>query len=158
MKTCVILLPLLLAGYSASTLAQSCATSSSIPSGHKKLGGGSATVHYDGTARVKGGQAVYVKIKNENVLGVSYILTVEEDGKPPVANCSYKAILLPKTTVILSGALFTEPPIAWKVTVAVGDESDAGVLTFEVYSTPPPESPKHFQLKFANRPLSNSID
>lgn len=116
--------------------AQNCQTAASIPAGQTKLGGGSATAHYDGTTSVKGGQAVYVKLKNENVLGVSYELTVALDATPVVANCTYKAILPPKTTAILSGAIFAEPPIAWKVTVAVGSESDAGVLTYEVYSKP----------------------
>ena len=158
MKVFVILLPLLFAMGNTLAFAQTCEVASSIPSEHKKLGSGSATVHYDGTARIKGGQAVYVKIKNENVLGVSYTLTIEEDSNPPVANCSYKAILPPKAAMILSGALFADPPIAWKITVAVGDESDAGVLTFEVYSMPPQASPKHLQLEFATKPRSNSVD
>lgn len=133
----VLLLAFLLGGLGNQiTFAQDCETPSSIPTGHKKLGGGSATVHYDGTARFKGGQSVYVKIKNENVLGVSYTLTIAPDATPEVPTCTYKASLPPRTTAILSGALFGEPPISWKVTVAVGDESDAGVLTYEVYSKP----------------------
>jgi hypothetical protein len=120
----------------ASTVAfaQTCETAKSIPTGHDKLGGGSATADYDGITKVKGGQSVYVKIKNENVLGVSYTLTIVEDTSPENPICTYKAILPPHGSVILYGALFAEPPIAWKITVAVGPESDAGVLTYEVYS------------------------
>jgi hypothetical protein len=128
------------------TFAQNCDSPSSIPTGHKKLGSGSATVHYDGTTRLKGGQSVYVKIKNDNVLGVSYTLTISPDAKPEAPVCTYKALIPPRTTVILSGALFAEPPISWKITVAVGDESDAGVLTYEVYSNPKESTPKALKL------------
>ena len=121
---------------SASTIgfAQNCEPAKSIPSGQPRVGGGTATAHYDGTTAFKGGQAVYVRVKNENVLGVAYELTIAQDTKPVVVNCTYKAILPPKTTAILSGSLFADPPISWKVTVAVGSESDAGVLTYEIYS------------------------
>lgn len=133
------LLPaILFAGFvstiSTLSFAQNCETAASVPADQTKLGGGTATAHYDGNTSVKGGQAVYVKIRNENILGVSYELTVAQDTKPVVVNCTYKAVLPPKTSAILSGALFAEPPIAWKITVAVGSESDAGVLTYEVYS------------------------
>jgi hypothetical protein len=83
---------------------------------------------------VKGDQAVYVKVTNQNVLGVSYTVTIAQNTTPTNEICSYSAILLPKTSVILSGALFREPPIGWKITVSVGDESDAGVLTYVIYS------------------------
>lgn len=83
---------------------------------------------------VKGDQAVYVKVTNQNVLGVSYTVTIAQNTTPTNEICSYSAILLPKTSVILSGALFAEPPIGWKITVSVGDESDAGVLTYVIYS------------------------
>ena len=131
---------ILIGGTGSAALAQNCAPATSIPSDHKRLGSGSATVHYNGTTSVKGGQSVYVKIKNENVLGVSYVLTIEEGGEPPAATCTYKAILPPRTTVTLSDALFADPPITWKVTVEIGEESDAGVLTYEVYSVPPTRS------------------
>jgi hypothetical protein len=114
--------------------AQNCQTAASIPASHKKLGGGSATVHYDGTTTVKGGQSVYVKIKNENALGVSYTLTISLNATPEVPNCTYKALLPPRASAILFGSLFADPPIGWKVTVGVGEESDAGVLTYEIYS------------------------
>ena len=130
-------------------MGQTCENASSIPAGHKKLGSGSATGHYDGTTIIKGGQSAYVKIKNENVLGVSYSLTIEQDATPSVPNCRYKAILPPRSSAILYGALFADPPIGWKITVSVGDESDAGVITYEVYSKPPPtsSSPKRLQSK-----------
>jgi hypothetical protein len=116
--------------------AQDCQTATSIPDGQKKLGGGTATADYDGTTEVQGGQAVYVRIKNDNALGVSYYLTIVYNASPPVSNCTYKALLPPQTSAILSGSLFKDPPIAWKITVAVGPESDAGTLTYEVYSKP----------------------
>ena len=111
-----------------------CQAASSLPDGQTKIGSGSATVHYDGITTAKGGQAVYVKIKNENVLGVAYELTIVENVSPGVEICTYKALLPPRTSAILSGALFADPPIPWKVTVSVGEQSDAGVLTYEVYS------------------------
>jgi hypothetical protein len=123
----VLLLSLVLGGIlNSAVFAQNCQTATSIPAGHKKLGGGSATAHYDGTTAVK--------LKNDNVLGVSYVLTIEPDATPEVPNCTYKAILLPGKSAILFGSLFAEPPVAWKVIVAIGPESDAGVLTYEVYS------------------------
>jgi hypothetical protein len=130
-------LVLILCGLSSTiTFGQTCQTAATIPAEQKKLGGGTATVHYDGVTKVKGGQGIYVKVKNENILGVSYILTIVEDTIPEGPNCTYKALLPPHRSVILSGSLFAEPPIGWKVTVAVGEESDAGVLTYEIYSNP----------------------
>jgi hypothetical protein len=128
-------------GVGPTALAQSCEVAKSVPADHRSLGSGSATVHYKGTTSVRGGQSVYVKIKNENVLGVSYILTIENDIQPPVTICTYNAVLPPRATVLLSGALFADPPVSWKVTVEIGDESDAGVLTYDVYSVPPPAPP-----------------
>jgi hypothetical protein len=134
LKQTSLLIFLFLGLASLPAFSQTCETATSIPSGLKKLGAGSSTVDYESNTAVKGGQSVYVKIKNENVLGVSYILTIREDAKPGRTNCSYKAILPPRTSVILYGAVFANPPIAWKVTVAIGSESSAGVLTYEVYS------------------------
>jgi hypothetical protein len=132
----ICLLLLLIVGLSdLGVFAQDCGTEASIPDSNKKIGSGTATAHYEGVTSIKGGQAVYVKITNANALGVSYILAIEEDAKPTVSNCTYKALLVPKGSVILSGAVFGEPPIAWKIRVAVGPESDAGVLGYEVYST-----------------------
>lgn len=116
--------------------AQNCETASSVPSGHKLMGSGSATVHYDGETKIKGGQAVYVKIKNENVLGVSYQLTIAQDTSPTVVVCSYKALIPSQKIVILWTAIFADLPIGWKITVSVGEESDASVITYEVYSNP----------------------
>lgn len=135
----VLAILITLSAIGGSALAQNCETANSVPADHRRLGSGSATVDYKGITLVKGGQSVYVKIKNENLLGVSYVLTIEEDVKPPSTNCTYKAVLPPRTTVILSGALFANPPISWKVTVEIGDESDAGVLTYDVYSVPAPD-------------------
>ena len=114
--------------------AQSCQTSASIPADKKKLGGSTATAHYDGITTVKGGQGVYVKIKNLNVLGVSYILSIAEDVKPELHICTYKALLPPQSSVILYGALFAETPIGWKISLSIGPESSAGVLSYDVYS------------------------
>ena len=115
-------------------IAQNCQVATSIPADLQKVGSGSATAQTDGVTTVRGGQAVYVSIKNVNVLGVAYNLTIEQDTTPPVPNCAYKALLPPQTSVILWGAIFADPPISWKITVSVGEESDAGVLTYEIYS------------------------
>jgi len=134
MRRCFLLL--LVLGWVAyiPTFAQNCQTASSVPSDQPKVGGGTATSDYDGTTKFKGGQAVYVKVTNANVLGVTYELTIAHDTTPGVVVCTYKAVLTPKASSVLWGALFAEPPIRWKVTVAIGSESDAGVLTYEVYS------------------------
>jgi hypothetical protein len=116
--------------------AQNCQAEDSVPAGQKRLGGGSATADYDGITKVKGGQSVHVKIKNENLVGVSYSIKVVADGSPEVPICTYKALLPARTSAILSGAQFADPPISWKVVVSVGSESDAGVLTYEVFSNP----------------------
>jgi hypothetical protein len=122
--------------FQSPVFSQDCQTVTSIPPGQKKLSGGTATADYDGTTEVQGGQTVFVKIKNENVLGVSYSLTIVYKGVPPVPNCTYKALLPPRASAILSGSLFNDPPVAWRVTVAVGSESDAGTLAYEIYSRP----------------------
>jgi hypothetical protein len=114
--------------------AQSCTVEKSIPAKHPKVGSGSATIGSDGITVIKGGQAVYVAIRNNNVLGVAYVLTIERDTKPPSAKCSYNALLPPRGGVILSNSLFAKTPLSWRVSVSVGDESDAGVLTYMVYS------------------------
>jgi hypothetical protein len=115
-------------------LADSCQTATAIPSNLQRLGSGSATGHFDGETTVNGGQAVYVKVKNENVLGVSVAVTIARNTQPPYTICTYNALLPPRTSGIYYGTFFAEPPIGWKITVAVGSESDAGVLTYEVFS------------------------
>jgi hypothetical protein len=141
MKPLRLLLFLLLGGLSLG-FSQNCQTASSIPSDLAKVASGTATADYDGTSSIKGGQAVYVRVKNENALGVSYEVVVAEDTKPVVTNCTYKALLPPKTSAVIWGALFAEPPVGWKITVSVGPESDAGVLGYEVYSNPKKDSAK----------------
>jgi hypothetical protein len=114
--------------------ATNCTVAATLPKNQQQIGSGSAIAGNDGVTTVKGDQAVYVKVTNQNVLGVSYTVTIAQNTIPTNDICSYSAILLPKTSVILSGALFGEPPIGWKITVSVGDESDAGVLTYVIYS------------------------
>ena len=120
--------------------ASSCTVETSIPASQKQIGTGSATADYDGNTTVVGDQKVYVKVTNRNVLGVSYAVTIAQNTTPLNVICSYNALLPPQTSVILSGALFADPPIGWKITVAVGSESDAGVLTYTVHSAVPPTS------------------
>jgi|HubBroStandDraft_2_1064218.scaffolds.fasta_scaffold582277_1 hypothetical protein len=134
MRNCFLFVILLGCVAQIPMLAQNCQTASSVPGDQPKVGSGSVTSDYDGTTKFKGGQAVYVRITNANVLGVSYELTIAQDTTPVVTVCTYKAVLPPKASAVLWGALFAEPPIGWKVTVAIGSESDAGVLTYEVYS------------------------
>ena len=117
--------------------AANCTVETALPQNQQQIGSGSAIAGRDGVTTAKGDQVVYVKVTNQNVLGVSYTVSIAPDATPPTEICSYSAILLPKTTVILSGALFAQPPIGWKVTVSVGDESDAGVLTYTVHSLKP---------------------
>lgn len=114
--------------------ATNCTIAASLPTNQQQIGSGSAIAGSDGVTTVKGDQAVYVNVTNQNVLGVSYTVTIAQNTIPTNEICFYSAILLPKTSVILSGALFGEPPIGWKITVSVGDESDAGVLTYVIYS------------------------
>src|ERR1041385_2417007 len=111
-----------------------CQAVSSLPSGESRIGGGSATVNSEGVTTASGGQAVYVKVKNANVLGVAYTLTIARDVTPGSEVCTYGALLPPGSSAILSGAFFADPPIGWKITVAVAEQSDAGVLTYDVYS------------------------
>jgi hypothetical protein len=103
-----------------------------IPSGQKQIGSGTATAEYDGVTTAKGDQKVYLQLKNANVLGVGYSISLAQDTIPVNEICSYQALLPPQTSVILSGALFAQPPIGWKATVSV--QSDAGVITYTLYS------------------------
>lgn len=114
--------------------ATNCNVENAIPQNQQQIGTGSAIAGRDGVTTARGDQAVYVKVTNQNVLGVSYTVTIAQNTTPTNEICSYSAILLPKTSVILSGSLFAQPPIGWKVTVSVGDESDAGVLTYTIHS------------------------
>jgi CDP-diacylglycerol pyrophosphatase len=117
--------------------AANCNVEQNIPANQQQIGSGSATAGSDGDTTVTGDQAVYVQVKNVNVLGASYTVTIARDTTPVDVICSYTAILLPQTSVILSGAVFASPPIGWKITVSVGDESDAAVLTYTVSSLKP---------------------
>jgi len=137
------LLLFLLGGTSAGICAhaQNCTAVAAVPADQSDLGGGTATAHYDGTTTFSGGQAAYVSIKNENVLGVAYELTIARNTTPGSEVCKYKAILPPRTHVVLWGSFVGEPPLGWKITVAVGSESDAGVLTYRVYSRPVRDTP-----------------
>ena len=49
---------------------------------------------------------------------------VAEDTTPLVTNCTYKALLPPRTSAVIWGALFAEPPIEWKITLVAGAESE----------------------------------
>jgi hypothetical protein len=129
--------------------ASNCTVQSSIPTKQQQIGTGSATAGSDGVTTVNGDQAIYVKLKNANILGVSYTVTIARNSTPTDVICSYTAILPPQGSVILSGAVFAPPPIGWKITVSVGDESDAGVLAYGVFSLPQPAK--------ANRPKSPNI-
>lgn len=64
------------------SVGQNCEVATAISESQIKVAGGSATVHYDGTSKFKGGQAVYVKIKNENVLGVSCVQVCHKIHRP----------------------------------------------------------------------------
>jgi hypothetical protein len=120
--------------FSRIATASMCDVAKAIPTGQQQIGSGTATADYDGVTTVKGDQRVYLKLTNQNLLGVSYTVTIAQDTIPSNAICTYSAILLPRATVILSGSLFAEPPIGWKTTVSIGSESDAGVLTYILYS------------------------
>ncbi|WP_348261770.1 hypothetical protein P8935_18445 [Telmatobacter sp. DSM 110680] len=134
----IVLITLLAAvsvGFSPSkALASTCEVEKTIPQNQVVNGSGSATAEYDGVTSVNSGQGIYVTLPNQNLLGVSYELTVAENSNPDKEICTDKAISLPKTSVPLSGAIFGEPPIGWKVAVAIGAESDGGVITYN--STP----------------------
>lgn len=114
--------------------AANCSVEQSVPSNQSQIGAGSATAGSDGVTMVTGDQAVYVQIKNVNVLGAAYTVTIARNTTPVDVICTYTAILLPQTSVIVSGAVFASPPVGWKITVSVGDESDAAVLTYTVFS------------------------
>jgi len=125
---------LLLLVFTHKAYSTNCNIETVIPQNQQQIGTGSAIAGRDGVTAARGDQAVYVKETNQNVLGVSYKVTIAQNTTPTNEICSYSAILLPKTSVILSGSLFAQPPIGWKVTVSVGDESDAGVLTYTIHS------------------------
>src|SRR5260370_24524847 len=127
MKLYVCLVPLICASVSdlKPSAPQSCQIETSVPARMRKVGSGSATVHYDGKAEVKGGQKIFVRIRNENLLGASYILTIADNSTPPSAPCNYKAILPPKTTVLLSDSLFAKTPIGWRTNLSIGPETDS---------------------------------
>lgn len=110
----------------------SCTAEHILPDNEKQIGVGTASAEYDGVTTVKGDQKIYIKLKNVNVLGVAYSLSIATNSTPENEICTYQALLPPQTSAILSGALFAEPPIGWKVTVSV--QSDAGVISYSLYS------------------------
>jgi hypothetical protein len=129
-------LVILLLGFTTYADGESCSIEKAVPPKQSQVGSGVATAGSDGTVSVKGGQGIYVAVKNNNILGVAYSLEIRDEGRPATAICSYKGILLPQSTVIVSNSLFAKTPISWNVSLSVGEESDAGVLTFFVYSNP----------------------
>jgi hypothetical protein len=133
-RICLLAITIAAITLSHTTLARAstCTVEQAIPSGQKQIGAGTATAEYDGVTTAKGDQKVYLQLKNANVLGVQYSISLATDTTPVNEICSYQALLPPQTSVILSGALFAEPPIGWKTTVSV--QSDAGVVTYTLYS------------------------
>lgn len=122
--------------------ASNCNVEATVPANQVQIGTGSATAGSDGVTTARGDQKIFVRVKNVNVLGVSYTVTIARNSTPVDVICTYSAILLPQTLVILSGAVFATPPVGWKITVSVGDESDAGVLTYGLFSLKQPASSK----------------
>jgi hypothetical protein len=125
------ILTLLVPGLAA---ASTCTVETSIPANQHQVGAGSATADYDGNTSVTGDQKVYAKLTNRNLLGVFYTVTIAQNTTSTNVICSYNALLPPQTSAILSGALFADPPIGWKITVSIGSESDSGVLTYTIHS------------------------
>jgi hypothetical protein len=117
---------------------ENCQTASSVPAGQGKLASGTVVPDIDGVVSIKGGQSVYVKIKNDTDAEASYeVMLVVENPKPAVTNCMYRATLQPNTSAVILGTLSAESaetPIPWQVSVAM--ESEEGVLRYEVYSVP----------------------
>jgi hypothetical protein len=85
------------------TYATNCNAERALPQSQRQIGTASAIAGRDGVTIARGDQAVYVKVTNQNILGVSYTVTIAQNTTPTNEICSYFAILLTKTSVILSG-------------------------------------------------------
>src|SRR5712672_1381204 len=73
--------------------AANCTIENAIPQNQQQIGAGSAIAGRDGVTTARGDQAVYVKVTNQNVLGVSYTVTIAQNTTPANEICSYSAIL-----------------------------------------------------------------
>jgi hypothetical protein len=149
MKSLQLLFFVLVAGVSFG-FSQTCQTVSAVPAGQLKMGGGKLILEADAVVSIKGGQAVYAKISNDNATGASYWVVMEildESTKRYMTNCTYKAIVAPNTSAVVRGSTSAEPPIPWRVSVTLGQGSDsdgdeAFPLDYEVFSNPKKNSPK----------------
>ncbi len=109
-----------------------------IPAGQTKLDTGTATAQKNGTATVVGGQNAYVRITNAKAPGITYQLTITQNGQTV---CTDQFLLPARTSRVLTTSLSAEPPITWNVAVSVGQGSGTGMLTYDVYSRPVKDFP-----------------
>lgn len=145
------LLFFLLVGGVSFALSQTCQTAPAVPAGQLKMGSGKVVLDDDGVAALKGGQAVYARIKNETGIAVSYWVAVEvlnEDTKRYATNCFYRATLEPNTSAVILGSSTAEPPIQWRFSLTMAPDPDSDeelrALSYAVYSNPPKKDlPKH---------------
>ena len=80
----------------------------------------------------QGGQLMHFKVKNVNLLGTT--LTISADSGDTV-----NKLILPQTTADFSFPRFGNEPQGWKFDIST--DSDAFVVTWELYSTWVPGDP-----------------
>ncbi len=92
----------------------------------------SGTWNSNTTLNVQGGQAMWFKIRNANVLGTTISITDQ-------AGQNKQSIILPQTTVEFVFSIFGSEPMGWRFDIRTN--SDAFMVTWELWSTWVPGMP-----------------
>jgi hypothetical protein len=86
----------------------------------------------DTSSHYQGGQGMHYKIKNINVLGTTITIDSNLDG-------SKSLIIPPQTALDMNFSCFGSEPMGWKFEIS--SNSDAFIVTWELYSTWIPGDP-----------------
>ena len=119
--------------------AATCETEKTIPADQKQVAAGVATADDDYEQEFRGGQVVYVRVRNDTIhltpmeVGIGSGKT--QDGNPIVV-CMASILLPPQTTVIWRGGVFGNPSIPYVVGVSTTESVDVAQMTVTVFSKP----------------------
>ena len=74
----------------------------------------------DFSATVKGGQVVYVKVENANILGAAVVVKISSGGQP----CSTALVIGPKKTQVFSYGVLSDSTVTYDVSVGPSEGAE----------------------------------
>jgi hypothetical protein len=85
--------------------------------------------------QVRGGQVVYVKVVNANILGAGVVVKISSGGKEL---CATALVILPKQTQTFSSGVFSDRAVTYDVSVSPSEGSEV-IANITVLTLPEPK-------------------